>query len=107
MTEYNASENTIVVSCEATGKTTTISFDKFLLWIRLPIIIEEMHLIQNLTEMALDNAVNYVTSDVQKTIYKVSGHGEAELSSTVTDLMSKNNYTLTELNLLMADSISG
>ena len=76
LTEYNASENTIVVSCEATGKTTTISF-----------------------------AVNYVTSDVQKTIYKVSGHGEAELSSTVTDLMSKNNYTLTELNLLMADSI--
>ena len=46
-----------------------------------------------------------MTSDVQKTIYKVSGHGEAELSSTVTDLMSKNNYTLTELNLLMAGSI--
>ncbi len=30
LTEYNASENTIVVSCEATGKTTTISFDKIL-----------------------------------------------------------------------------
>ena len=30
LTEYNTSENTIVVSCEATGKTTTISFDKIL-----------------------------------------------------------------------------
>ena len=99
-------ENTIVVSCEATGKTTTISFDK--------IIVMDMssyYYSGNASYSEFDgdgqltSAVNYVTSDVQKTIYKVSGHGEAELSSTVTDLMSKNNYTLTELNLLMADSI--
>ena len=106
LTEYNASENTIVVSCEATGKTTTISFDKILV-----MDMSSYYYSGNASysefdgEGQLTSAVNYVTSDVQKTIYKVSGHGEAELSSTVTDLMSKNNYTLTELNLLMADSI--
>ena len=106
LTEYNASENTIVVSCEATGKTTTISFDKILV-----MDTSSYYYSGNASYSEFDgdgqltSAVNYVTSDVQKTIYKVSGHGEAELSSTVTDLMSKNNYTLTELNLLMADSI--
>ena len=30
LTEYNTSQNTIYVSCEATGKSTTISFDKIL-----------------------------------------------------------------------------
>lgn len=106
LTEYNASENTIVVSCEATGKTTTISFDKILV-----MDMSSYYYSGNASYSEFDgdgqltSAVNYVTSDVQKTIYKVSGHGEAELSSTVTDLMSKNNYTLTELNLLMADSI--
>ncbi len=106
LTEYNASENTIVVSCEATGKTTTISFDKILVMDMSSYYYSGNASYQNLMETGqLTSAVNYVTSDVQKTIYKVSGHGEAELSSTVTDLMSKNNYTLTELNLLMADSI--
>ena len=106
LTEYNASENTIVVSCEATGKTTTISFDKILV-----MDMSSYYYSGNTSYSEFDgdgqltSAVNYVTSDVQKTIYKVSGHGEADLSSTVTDLMSKNNYTLTELNLLMADSI--
>lgn len=46
-----------------------------------------------------------MTSDVQKKIYTVTGHGEDSLSTTITDLMTKNNYTTEELNLLMTDSI--
>jgi ABC-2 type transport system permease protein len=105
LTEYNTSENTIVVSCEATGKTTTISFDKILVMDMSSYYSGNASYSEFDGDGQLTSAVNYVTSNVQKTIYKVSGHGEAELSSTVTDLMSKNNYTLTELNLLMADSI--
>jgi len=56
-------------------------------------------------EGQLSSAVNYVTSDVQKKIYTVTGHGEGSLSTTITDLMTKNNYTTEELNLLMKDSI--
>ena len=98
LTEYNTSENT-------TGKTTTISFDKILVMDMSSYYSGNASYSEFDGDGQLTSAVNYVTSNVQKTIYKVSGHGEAELSSTVTDLMSKNNYTLTELNLLMADSI--
>ena len=46
-----------------------------------------------------------MTNDVGKTIYQTTGHGESSLSSTVTDLMDKNSYTLSEINMLMSDSI--
>ncbi len=106
LTEYDTTENTIVVSCEATGKTTTVSFDD--------ILVSDLYSYYYYGTAAytefdgdgqLTSAVNYVTSDVQKTIYQAAGHGEATLSATVTDLMDKNNYTLSELNLLMATSV--
>ena len=56
-------------------------------------------------EGQLTSAVNYVTGDVSKKIYRTAGHGEATLSATVSDLMDKNNYTLSELNLLMNPEI--
>ena len=82
LTEYNASENTIVVSCEATGKTTTISFDKILV-----MDMSSYYYSGNASYSEFDgdgqltSAVNYVTSDAQKTIYKVRGHGEAMADS--------------------------
>ena len=56
-------------------------------------------------EGQLTSAVNYVTSETEQMIYQTSGHGEASLSTTVTDLMEKNNYSLSEVNLLMTTSI--
>ena len=85
LTEYNASENTIVVSCEATGKTTTISFDKILV-----MDMSSYYYSGNASYSEFDgdgqltSAVNYVTSDVQKTSYKVSGHGEGSPSRHIT-----------------------
>lgn len=106
LTEYNTSQNTIYVSCEATGKSTTISFDKILVSDSSSYYYSGS---SNYTsfdgEGQLSSAVNYVTSDVQKKIYTVTGHGEDSLSTTITDLMTKNNYTTEELNLLMTDSI--
>lgn len=106
LTEYDASENTVVISCEATGRTTTVSFDD--------ILVPDMYSYyyygsESYTEFdgegQLTSAVNYVTNDVEKTIYQMTGHGEGTLSDTITDLMDKNNYSLTELNLLMTTSI--
>ena len=56
-------------------------------------------------EGQLTSAVNYVTNDVERTVYQTTGHGEGTLSATVTDLMEKNSYTLAEINLLMTTSI--
>ena len=105
MTEYNTSQNTIYVSCEATGKSTTISFDKILVSDSSYYYSGSSSYTSFDGEGQLSSAVNYVTSDVQKKIYTVTGHGEDSLSTTITDLMTKNNYTTEELNLLMTDSI--
>lgn len=106
LTEYNTSQNTIYVSCEATGKSTTISFDKILVSDYSSYYYSGSSSYTSFDgEGQLSSAVNYVTSDVQKKIYTVTGHGEDSLSTTITDLMIKNNYTTEELNLLMTDAI--
>ena len=106
LTEYDTTENNVVVSCEATGKTTTISFDD--------ILVPDMYSYYYYGSLSytsfdgegqLTSAVNYVTSDAEQVIYQVSGHGEQTLSTTITDLMEKNNYSISDLNLLMTTSI--
>ncbi len=104
--EYETSENTIVVSCEDTGKSTIVSFGDILV---MDAYSYYYYGSTSYTEFdgegQLTGAVNYVTNDVERKIYQTAGHGESTLSSTITDLMEKNSYTLTEVNLLMTDSI--
>ena len=106
LTDYDTTENTIVVSCEDTGKTTTVSFDDILV---LDQYSYYYYGTESYTEFdgegQLTSAVNYVTNDTDYTIYQTTGHGESTLSSTITDLMEKNSYTLSEVNLLMTTSI--
>ena len=100
--ENDASENTIVVSCEETGKTTTVAFSDM--------IVTDMYSYYYTGtasesefdgEGQLTGAVNYVVNDAGQQVYRTIGHGEATLSSTITDLMNKNNYQMDEWNLLM------
>ena len=104
--EYDAAENSIVVSCEDTGKTKVVSFSD--------IIVADMssyYYTGTISEARFDgegqlsSAVNYVTSDVERKIYQTSGHGEQTLSSTIQDLMEKNNYTLEGVNTVMNPTI--
>lgn len=106
LTEYEASENTIVVSCEDTGKSTTVAFSD--------ILVSDMYSYYytgSYSESEFDgegqltSAVNYVVNDARQQVYRTTGHGEEALSLTVSDLMDKNNYNVTELNLLMEGEI--
>lgn len=106
LTENDASENSIVVSCQDTGKKKVVSFSD--------IIVTDMssyYYTGSASETKFDgegqlsSAVNYVTSDVVRKIYQTSGHGETTLSSTIQDLMDKNNYTLEGLNTVMNPEI--
>ena len=106
LTDYDTSENTVVVSCADTGKTTTVSFNDIL------VMDQYSYYYYGTTsytefdgEGQLTGAVNYVTNDTDRTIYQTTGHGESTLSATVTDLMEKNSYTLSEVNLLMSTSV--
>ena len=108
LTDYDTTENTIVVSCEDTGKTTTVSFNDIL------VMDQYSYYYYGATsytefdgEGQLTGAVNYVTNETDHTIYQTTGHGEATLSTTITDLMEKNSYTLSEVNLLMTTSLAG
>lgn len=106
LSEYNAQQDSIVITCEETGKSTTVSFDD--------ILVMDMYSYyytgtSSETEFdgegQLTSAINYVINDEKQKIYCTSGHGETSLSSTISDLMDKNNYESTDLNLLMSDSI--
>lgn len=106
LTENNASENTIVVSCKKTGKTETVSFDNIL------VTDSYAYYTTGSTDASefdgegqLTSAVNNVTSGKQSKIYYTSGHGEESFSTSVESQLSKNNVTEEELNLLMTESV--
>lgn len=102
LSEYDTKENTIVVSCGDTGKSTTVSFDDMIVK-----DTSSYYYTGSVSESEFDgegqltSAVNYVVNDVNKNIYRTAGHGEAALSGSVSDLMDKNNYQVKELNLVM------
>lgn len=102
LTEYNTSENTIVVTNESTQKSTTVSFSDMIV-----IDYSSYYYTGSYSESEFDaegqltSAVNYVTNDANETVYLTTGHGESSFSSTISDLMKKNNYSVSEVNLLM------
>lgn len=106
LSEYETQENTIVVSCEDTKKSTTVSFENIIV-----VDTSSYYYTGSATESEFDgegqltSAVNYVTNDVTKKIYRTTGHGEATLSGSVMELMDKNNYQVEELNLVMQNTI--
>lgn len=106
LTENSAEKDTIVVKCEDTGKSTTVAFSD--------IIVQDMssyYYTGSASESEFDgegqltSAINYVTSDASQTVYRTSGHGESTFSTTISDLMKKNNYNVEELNLVMNTEI--
>ncbi|MDD2979433.1 MAG: GldG family protein [Hespellia sp.] len=107
LTENDAESDTIVINCEDTGKSTTVAFSD--------IIVSDEYASYyssgSSTETEFDgegqltSAVNYVTTDKTQTIYRTAGHGESTLATSISDLMTKSNYTVTELNLMMDGAI--
>lgn len=54
-------------------------------------------------ENAITSAIDYVTAENLPAIYNISGHGEADLPSTVSGLISDENIKLDSLPLLSTD----
>ena len=106
LTENNVEEDTILVSCEDTGKSTTVGFSDIL------VSDDYSYYMTGSTsatefdgEGQLTSAVNFVTSDTQKKIYYTTGHGEGSFSTSASELLEKNNMQEEELNLLMAGAV--
>ena len=106
LTEYDTSSNTIVVSCPDTEKTTTISFTDIIVYDQSSYYMTgQMQESQFDAEGQLTSAVNYVTSEETKKIYRTSGHGESTVSTSLSELFEKANLSMEELNLLMNSEI--
>lgn len=104
LTKYDTEKNSIVVSCKATNRQTSISFDDIL-------VTESSYYNTSSSATKFDgdgqltSAVDYVTNTKEYKAYYTAGHGESALSSSVTGLMEKSRISVSELNLLTASSI--
>ncbi len=106
LTENDVSENDILISCAATGKSKVVSFSDIL------VVDSYYYYYYGSTEPTefdgdgqLTSAVHYVTSGDTRKICYTSGHGEYTFSDSVLDLFGKNNLTEEEVNLLMAGAV--
>lgn len=104
LTKYGTEENSIVISCKKTNRTTTVSFDDIL-------VSSASYYSTSSSASSFDgdgqltSALNYVTSNKEYKAYYTSGHGESSLSSEVTSLLTKSRISTSDLLLMTATSI--
>lgn len=98
-----AENNSLLVSCGATGKKETIPFDD---------IIQKSYTMYGYPqESAFDgegqvtSAISRVVSDAQKIVYQTEGHRESPLSSSVTEMLEKSGFAVSSANLLTAGAV--
>lgn len=102
----NVESDTVLISCKDTQKSTAVAFGD--------IIVSDdssYYMTGSVSETQFDgegqftSAVKYVTDDVARKVYYTTGHGEDTFSSSVSDLLGKNNMEEEELNLIMTGKI--
>lgn len=104
--EAGASSDTILVSCEEIGQSTLVYFSDIIVYDQY-----SYYYYGTATEQAFDgegqltSAINYVTNEERQHIYRTAGHGESTFTSSIQELMDKNLYDISELNLLMETEI--
>ncbi|MFI3213743.1 MAG: Gldg family protein [Eubacteriales bacterium] len=102
---YNASSNTLVVTCAATGKSVNVLFSDILY------TDEYSYYMTGTAETEFDgdglitSAISQAISTREYKVYNVTGHGESSFGATISDLMTKNSVVVEELNLLTTEVI--
>lgn len=108
LTEYDADENSVVVSCDETSKKKVLNLVGFEGYID-GLILYDAQAFQFYgqykplsldAEGQLTSAINYVTSSTDNKMYLLQGHNEMALGATATSLISKANIATPSLNLL-------
>lgn len=104
--EYDTETDTIVVECEKTGLSQIVSFSDILVQDSYSYYYSGSSSISAFDgDGQLTSAVSKVIGQETGKAYYVSGHGESELPSAVTELMSKSGIDTEELNLFMKGTI--
>lgn len=103
LTTYDTEENNIVIKCYATDKTTKVAFSD--------IIVTSTSYYGSTYETSFDGegqltkAIDYVSNENNKLIYTISGHGESDLGKNISGLISKSNFNVKSVNLLVDNGI--
>lgn len=105
---YGVSENSIVVECEDTGKTTSFTFGDVISYDQMSYYYYGQYVETEFDgEGQLTSAVDYVTNAVSKKVYLLEGHGESSLGSSATQMLDKQNFETDTLNLMTDPEIPG
>ncbi len=103
LTTYDTEENNIVIKCDTTDKTTKVAFSD--------IIVTSTSYYGSTYETSFDGegqltkAIDYVSNENNKLIYTISGHGESDLGKNISELISKSNFNVKSVNLLVDNGI--
>nr|WP_303043174.1 Gldg family protein [Enterocloster bolteae] len=106
LTSLDTEPGNLIVSCESTGKKTSISFDDIIQFD--PMVYYQYGQIKETAfdgEGQITSAIRYVTSDTAAAVYTLTGHGETALSSAVSDAMDKSGMKAADLNLLTQGAV--
>lgn len=110
LTQNDAEADTIIVSCEATGKSTQILLSDVMYYDETSYYYFSYGYSDSYewyfdADGQLTSAINYVVNGQEQKVYYTTGHGESTFSETITDLMTKSNLILEELNTLLITEI--
>lgn len=99
LTEYDCSSNTIEVVCGENQA--NVAIDDILIYnYYYYYYYGEYYYTEFDGEGQLLSAIDQVVSDTSHTIYLTSGHGESDLGTEVSDLLTKNHFTTDTVTLL-------
>lgn len=105
LTDYEAEDQTILVSCEATGKKETIHFYDIVLYDQMAMYYGQYQESEFDGEGQISSAIAMVTNESNKKIYTLEGHQEADLTDTVKDLLEKSSMEVDTCNLLTDNGV--
>lgn len=104
--EYDTESDTVIVSCEDTGLSQTVSISDILVQDSYSYYYTGSSSATSFDgDGQLTSAINKVLGQETSKAYYVSGHGESELPSSITELMSKSGMEAAELNLFMKGKV--
>ncbi len=111
--EYGTEGNSIIVTCQETGRTTSFNISGFDGFESAALLYDYNYYYSygslNLTkfdaEGQLAAAITNVISESTEKIYYMAGHGESAMAAPVTELIAKANYDTGYLDLLTAGKV--
>jgi len=106
LTAYDASANTIVVDCAATGRQETVAISDIIGYDSYSYYTTGTYTENSFDcEGRLTSAVDAVVSAVTHKVYTTAGHGEASLSDSLTKLLTRSHLDVESVNLLQSGSV--